>query len=137
MTNTTLKMPDYKEIYQILMRDSDIRYSAITRFNFQTDDHQAVVKWAAKEYPAEYKEALDIASNPNRETVTFWKDDLDWFVEEKNTVEWERDGFSSLIYDFVNSRNLQKEFFSFIQKLMKEDHDGIYGDLESIAKDYM
>lgn len=137
MTNTTLKMPNYQEIYHILMRDSDLKLKAVMHFKADTTDHQAVVKWAVKEYPVEYKEALDIASNPNRESVTYWKDEIDWFVAEKDTVEWERDGISRLIFDYINTTGQQKEFYSFIQKLMKEDHDGVYGDLEFIAKDYI
>ncbi|MBS4191212.1 hypothetical protein KHA94_13570 [Bacillus sp. FJAT-49705] len=135
MTTNTINLPNYKTIYSILVRDRDLSFKAAIHFNGEVN-HEAIVKWASKEYPAEYKEALSIASNPNRQTVTLWKDELDWFVDEKERIDWERDGLSTLIYDFVFTHKLESQFYSFLQKLMKEDTDGIYGDLEHIARDY-
>lgn len=135
MTTNTINLPNYKDIYHILIRDSNISFKTTIHFNAELDDHKAICEWAKNEFPEDYKEALAIASNPNRQTVTLWKDELDWYTDKKEFIEWERDGLNTLIYEFVMDHGLKDKFHSYLQEKIKEGAD-CYGDLEFLSQDY-
>lgn len=76
----------------------------------------------------------------NRKVISVYEDQLKSLIEQKDEFMFESNGWSSIVFQFVQKHDLFKEFAAHLKELKKEQEssnaDMYYGDIDFILLDY-
>ena len=125
-------MMDYENIYCVLVRNERLRFKAMVELGEDSFNHEKVVKFAEKEFQEDYKKALAVVNDPDREMVRVYRDDMEHFMNKYDMEQMEHEALTELIYDFISKSKLSDQFHEFLVK-----NKGNYNyDIDFLMKDY-
>jgi hypothetical protein len=103
-----------------------------------------VVEFASNETEMTTREERDVFldrvigkldSMLERKVVQVYEDDLEQLIDKYQEAEYNRDGLSMLIFDFLIENGLSNEFFEYMRKY--QNREGYPTDIDQIMLDYI
>lgn len=113
----------------------DLKNGNVVGFNPKTTEATT-----REERDALLDKAMKHMEQQERKVVSVYENDLKTLIELKRNLEYENEGYYNLISGFIDSRNIRKDFLSFIKEMKvaeESQEDSMYmGDLEWHQKDF-
>lgn len=130
-----------EDLYYVLMRNEKFKRIATLEFLFKPKENMdKVIELAKTKFQPTYDEAIAIVTNPDREVVSMYKDEMEWFANKYEGLEFDYNSLIDLVNDYLEAKELQEDFSDHIKNLKKqadETHESPYGDIDEHLSNFM